>query len=97
MPDFNLFQADKLGHAAAYALLVWLTLRGVSRLKKPEDMGWRHGFFVFLFASGFGVLMEFVQRTFFPGRHFEFDDMLANTAGAAAGWFIYTQFSRTTE
>ena len=28
LPTFNLFSADKIGHAAAYAVLTWLLLRG---------------------------------------------------------------------
>lgn len=96
MPDFDLFQVDKLGHATAYGLLVWLTLWGIYRMHPAENGQWWRGFFVFLFASGFGILMEFIQLTFFPDRHFEYDDMLANATGAAAGWLIYTRFSSKT-
>lgn len=81
LPKFNLFSADKLAHAAAYALLTGLLVWGVRRVRQRavnriEMWG------VFCFSAGYGALMEWVQGTFFPGRFFEFDDMLANAAGA---------------
>ncbi len=87
MPRFNLIGADKFGHAAAYGLLVWLILLGMSRVKSANTFDHRLG--VFLFATGYGVLMEFVQANFFPGRFFEYDDMLANAIGAAMGWLVF--------
>ena len=95
MPKFNLIGADKLGHAGAYGLLVWLILLGVYRVKSSDTymLGYRPG--VFLFATGYGILMEFVQANFFPGRFFEYDDMLANAIGAAIGWLIFVRLFPT--
>ncbi len=88
LPKFNLFSADKLAHAAAYAMLAGLLLWGLWKSKKRgatrgELLG------VFSFATAFGALMEWVQGTFFPHRFFEFDDMLANAAGAFLAVFCY--------
>lgn len=81
MPKFNLFSADKLAHAAAYALLAGLIVWGIHRIRrravKRTEM-WA----VFCFSTAYGALMEWIQGTFFPGRFFEYDDMLANAAGA---------------
>jgi VanZ family protein len=87
-PEFNLIQMDKLGHAAAYALLVWLLLFGWYRFG-TKRVDWTVGLPVFLAASGYGVLMEFVQYSWFPNRHFEVDDMLANALGAATAWLTF--------
>ena len=89
LPKFNLFQADKLAHAAAYALLAALLLWGLS-----QGQGLRriHGAGTFVFASAYGMLMELVQYRYFPGRFFEYDDMLANTIGALAGWALFAIF-----
>lgn len=88
LPKFELISSDKFAHAFVYAVLVWLALRGIRRAEnrlptRRERLG------VFLFAAGYGALMEVVQGTFFPSRCFEFDDMLANAFGAAvAGLFL---------
>lgn len=81
LPKFNLFSADKIGHAGAYAVLVWLLLWGIWKSKNREALS-AEKWLVFALATGYGAFMEWVQGTFFPGRFFEFDDMLANAAGA---------------
>lgn len=81
LPKFDLFSADKIGHAGAYAILVWLLLWGIWKTKNREATGGEK-FLVFALAAGYGAFMEWVQGTFFPGRFFEYDDMLANAAGA---------------
>ena len=81
LPKFEIFSADKVGHAGAYALLVWLLLWGIWKSKnRAATRG--EMFLIFCFAAAYGALMEWVQGTFFPNRFFEYDDMLANAAGA---------------
>lgn len=84
LPRFSLIGTDKLGHAFVYGVLVWLVLRGVARAGAARS-AWI-GFAAFAFSAGYGAFMEWVQGTFFPGRFFEWDDMIANTFGAAVGW-----------
>lgn len=95
MPKFNLIGADKFGHAAAYGLLTWLILLGATRMKGRTSLLFSAQLGIFLFATGYGILMEFVQANFFPNRFFEYDDMLANTIGAAMGWFFFIQIFPT--
>lgn len=97
MPSFNLFQTDKLAHAGAYALLTGLILWGNARHRGAGGVRWVHGLAVVLFATAFGALMEWVQFQFFPDRHFEYDDMLANAIGALAGWWGFVWFFTTKE
>lgn len=81
LPKFQLFSTDKLAHAGAYALLVWLLAWGIWKWKaRYANRG--ELVLAFCFAAGYGALMEWVQGTFFPYRFFEYDDMLANAAGA---------------
>lgn len=88
LPKFNLFSADKLGHIAAYALLTWLLVWGISKSKRrTATQG--ESYSALFFATFYGALMEWVQGTFFPGRFFEFDDMLANAAGALFATILY--------
>ena len=93
LPKFDLFATDKLGHLAAYGILSWLLLWGYTRAKgrRPD---WKTGLILFVLSAGYGVLMEFVQGSFIPGRFFEVDDMIANAAGAAiaSGFFRPTLY-----
>lgn len=91
LPKFDLIGADKLGHAAAYCLLVWLILFGAARSGRT---GFLWGLGAFLFATVYGIFMEFIQLNFFPGRFFEYDDMLANAIGALLGWAAFNWLAR---
>ncbi|HRI58865.1 MAG TPA: VanZ family protein, partial [Saprospiraceae bacterium] len=88
LPKFDLFATDKLGHFAAYGLLVWLVLRGF-RQQHGRSANWKEGLAIFCLATLYGVMLEFVQGNFIPGRFFGYDDMIANAAGAAAAWALY--------
>lgn len=81
LPKIELFSADKLLHAGAYALLVWLMIWGVWK-KEKNAVTRREMFLIVCFASIYGAIMEWVQGTFFPHRFFEYDDMIANAVGA---------------
>ena len=81
LPKFELFSTDKLAHAGAYAMLTALLLRGIWK-SKGRNATRGELFLVFCLSAGYGALMEWVQGTFFPYRFFEYDDMLANAAGA---------------
>jgi VanZ family protein len=88
-PKFDLMAPDKLAHAFVYGVLVWLGLRAFRRVQPERTVSLMRGAGMFTFASGWGALMEYVQGAFFPGRMFEFDDMIANAAGAAAAWLLF--------
>lgn len=87
-PEFNLISTDKLGHVAAYALLVWLVLYG---FKKQNGRGasWKESLAIVCAATLYGALLEFVQGNFIPGRLFGYDDMIANALGAVAAWGLF--------
>ena len=89
MPKFDLFSADKLFHAAAYALLTLLILWGRSK-SGPTPVPLYQLALIFVLVTGYGAFMEWIQGTFFPNRSFEYDDMLANASGA----FLATIMSR---
>ncbi|MBL7825229.1 MAG: VanZ family protein [Saprospiraceae bacterium] len=96
MPNFNLIGPDKVAHAASYFVLAALMLYGYSKMS-GRTPGLKGFAVVFALAAGYGVLMEWVQKTFFPNRFFEFDDMIANSIGAAlAVLFWYLRSRRET-
>ena len=80
--DWNLVSFDKAAHFGVYAILSWLICLGFQKNGKLSN---RQFLIAFGFASGWGMLMEFVQGTFFPYRFFEWPDEVANAIGAALG------------
>ncbi len=88
MPKLELFSADKLFHALSYSILSGLLLFGFHRSKgrKVSETGM---LLSFLLAAGYGVFMEWVQGTFFPYRVYEYEDMIANAAGALLAVVVY--------
>ena len=88
LPGFKLLAADKLVHAIVYGVLAWLLLRGWSRFAQ-QPVQWRERAVAFCLSTAYGVLMEWVQYAFIPGRFYEFDDMLANAFGAAVGVLVF--------
>ena len=87
MPKFDLFSSDKIGHAGAYAVLAWLMFRGF-RAAHGRAATWKEAMAIFCLTTGYGILMEVVQGTFFPYRFFEVDDMLANGIGALVATIV---------
>jgi hypothetical protein len=92
LPHFTLWDilsADKIGHCAAYGAIVMSWLWGVYRFKHPLGVVTvRHKTWIVVGAVMLGVLMEWVQGTFFPDRFLELADMIANTVGAFVGLVI---------
>ncbi|HOY03772.1 MAG TPA: VanZ family protein [Saprospiraceae bacterium] len=83
LPSFQLFAMDKLAHAFVYGVLTWLLLRANMRTNRWNEL------VIFCISTSYGVLMEFVQYAFIPGRFYEIDDMLANAFGCIIGWLCF--------
>jgi VanZ family protein len=73
---------DKYLHAVTYFLLSWLLAHTLVKknLSHPCLISFSYAFFL-------GAFIECVQY-FIPYRFFEFQDLLANAAGAGAGLLI---------
>jgi VanZ family protein len=89
LPPMEFVASDKVGHTAAYFLLCFLCLWGLSRRNPGRSPDKKQALYVMLFCAGYGVLMEFVQYFFIPGRYCEFYDMVANALGAVLGWLAF--------
>lgn len=79
-------EPDKLAHAAAYFVLASLIMWGLQRngCLRPGPAAVAIGGSVF-----FGIALEIIQFAFFPGRLFEFRDIVANIIGAIASLLVY--------
>ena len=92
---FDFLGLDKLQHLAAYATLgvLWSWALHVE-LRRPG--GLRVGSLALWAAlTLLGVGLEIMQWAFYPGRLFEFGDMVANGVGAALGCFVFTRTFRS--
>lgn len=79
-------EPDKLAHAAAYFVMASLLLWGMHRSHGLQP---RHFFLVLLLSSGYGISLEIVQWAFFPGRVFEFLDIIANIIGSFGSILVF--------
>ncbi|MFN0215402.1 MAG: VanZ family protein [Saprospiraceae bacterium] len=96
LPKYELFSADKLAHAGAYAVLVGCLAWGVWGTKKRAITN-MDLFLLFCVSTLYGALMEGIQGWFFPNRFFEIDDMLANASGSFLAAIAIAIYSKRTQ
>jgi len=85
----DLISLDKLAHAFVYGLLTYL---GIRALKRIGSLNTPKIWLVILLSSIYGISLEGVQFTFFPGRYFETLDIIANIIGSLLGAAIFYFF-----
>ena len=86
---WNLFSPDKFGHAIVYGVLAVLIYRGLAE----SNMGiTKKNALSILLSTAYGILMEILQYSFFPGRYFEVLDIIANIIGSILGVTIFYYF-----
>ncbi len=84
-PTIDVEQGDKLGHLAAYGLLMLLFCQVYAR--KSTRIAYATGFVVM------GIAIEFLQKM--TGyRSFEVADMVADAIGVLLGWAAALLFER---
>lgn len=77
---------DKWEHTFAYFALSFSFLHA---FWKAGKLSAKTTLLIILFAVLYGLLLEFVQFTFFPDRYFEWVDALANSLGSLLGLFAF--------
>lgn len=82
----DLFSFDKLGHAIAYGTLTGLYYW--ARFKNIGVVTNKWFLYIAIGTTGYGILMEIIQYTFFPNRYFEVLDILANIMGILVSYLI---------
>lgn len=88
LPDFdwgNLLQPDKLGHLVVYGIFTSMLLWGSRYWFYPDRIP-QYAIIIALFTAIFyGIVMEWLQWQFFPGRNFDVLDIIANIIGCFIG------------
>jgi VanZ family protein len=86
-------QFDKWVHIGLFSIMCVLFCWGFYKAGKfPLKK-----FFLYslLFCVVYGIVMEFVQRNFIPNRSFDTGDIIADTIGAAIGyWFALKRYKK---
>ena len=94
LPQINLgslFEADKIAHFGVYFILSSCLLWAFFKQKRWSG---QFIFLAILISSSYGILMELAQYLIFPGRYFEFFDIVANIIGSI-GSLIFLKFINT--
>ncbi len=88
---WDLISLDKVGHLVVYGIFCMLLLLGSThnRTLSLEQKGIIIGLGVSII---YGIGMEVVQYTFFPGRFFEIPDIIANIIGSFLGLYLFKRF-----
>ena len=89
LPNLNVWNIvgwDKWGHMAFYFIFTFSGLMGYARHSGKNIK------IVIFFIISFGVLMEIFQLYMSKGRLFEYNDVIANTAGVVVGYILFKKF-----
>ena len=86
IPDFNLFQPDKLVHFIIYFIMLYLWLKSNS---VKENKFRLKSLILVLFISFF---IETLQGTSFIKRHYELADLIANSVGILFSYCVFVLY-----
>lgn len=73
-----LMTPDKFGHAGVYGIFTFLLFQIGKNIFQTKR---KNIYFASIVAILYGIGMEYVQYAFFPGRYFEYSDIVANIIG----------------
>ncbi|MFK7775887.1 MAG: VanZ family protein [Saprospiraceae bacterium] len=84
---WDFFSMDKIGHFGIYGIFTFLLLLGfLSPSSKWKQKGVQMALGISIF---YGISMEVIQYAFFPGRYFEYLDIIANIIGSFTGLLFF--------
>ena len=86
IPDFNLFQPDKLVHFVIYFIMLYLWLKSNSLKENKFRL---KSLILVLFISSF---IETLQGTSFIKRHYELADLIANSIGIIFSYIVFVLY-----
>ena len=83
----DVFSIDKIGHFGIYGIFTFLLLLGfIFPTSKWKEKGVQIALSISIF---YGIGMEVIQYAFFPGRYFEYLDIIANIIGSFTGLLFF--------
>ena len=88
-PALKLWQPDKIAHLGVYLIFGSLILWAWHKRGLLDN---RHKIGTVLGCILYGIMMEIMQFSFFPGRYFEVNDIIANIIGSIGSLFLIRLF-----
>ncbi len=85
---FDWFEIDTAVHIVMYFVLVFLMLVGFFKIKNelfPSQV-----LYIIVIGLIIGLAIEFIQGHFISNRFFSWKDVMANSIGGCAGYFIFS-------
>ena len=88
----DIFSIDKIGHFGIYGIFTFLLLKAFH----PSSSVWKKNgvYWALIISIVYGISMEVMQYTFFPGRYFENLDIIANIIGSFTGLLFFKIFNK---
>ena len=90
----NKIYFDKIFHVSIFFILVLLFFWPFSRTTISESKKKKIFFTIILSAITYGIIIEFIQKYWIPGRSFELLDILADATGSVLVVVFYKQLNR---
>ena len=88
VPFFNFPHLDKIVHLVIFFLLTFLFSYPVSKTELPQKRRKSWFLFIAIYISGYGILIEFIQKYFIPFRSFDLFDIVFDILGSFAGLYL---------
>ncbi|GAA4382411.1 VanZ family protein [Hymenobacter koreensis] len=85
MPHWELLAFDTAAHAGVFLLLAALYIFSARRQQRFPRLRRRAYLWVFVFCTGLGLLIEFLQTQMDLGRQGDWGDGISDTLGTVAG------------
>ena len=88
---WDFISLDKVGHLVVYGLFSMLLLWAFTQNRKLT-LEKKAVIIALGISIVYGIGMEVIQYTFFPGRFFEIPDIIANIIGSFLGLYLFKRY-----
>ena len=88
---FHVIPVDKLVHVFIYGVFVFLLMIGFKKQYSFTWLRYHTASAAIILAISYGIVMELLQEFVIMDRNLEFYDIVANTAGSFAGYWVFVQ------
>lgn len=89
MSLWALLQFDSFAHAAVFVIFVFLWSVAFHKQRRFAFFKKNGSWLPVVIGIAYGILIEIMQYLIFVGRDAEWSDMLCDTIGCVAGYFIF--------
>lgn len=95
MPTNNMLaslQIDKIVHCGIFGLMVILFIRPIAMSSLDKNIKLKYYTGIAVSIAAWGLVTEFIQLYFVPGRDFDLFDFAADAAGCGLAWWFSRKY-----